>query len=728
MDPQDLEADVTLLDALPHKAWLAGADGDVWYMNSRACVYLGESLERLREVGWSRSLHPEDAAPAEGAWLHAVATGEPYETEFRCQRHDGAYRWQVARGAPMRDAAGTITGWVGTVTDVHDQRVADEQLARTRRQVDEQLALLDALQEHAPIGLGFLDTDLRLVRANRALVEISGRPLEELLGRSVRELAPDAWEALDQALRRVLDDRETVTDLAVSGPDPHDPSRRRHWSVGYYPVELGGDVLGVGVISEDVTERLERIERLQSSEELRDLAERAGSLGSWENDLRTGQSRWSPGLREVFRIGPEVEPTPETFEACLHPDDRPKFRDEVRRVIRSGEPSTVRYRALRPDGAEAILEARAACDVEEGRVVRVFGTTQDVTERVRRSERVEQIERLLTEAEAMIAMGSFEVALPSGDVLLTPGLRGLLGLGEETELGAADPAPLDVLRTYIHPDDRDRQARDLEHLIATGEMITDRLRLQLPDGRERLLELRGTCYVDADGVPERLVGTALDITERERLRGERVALLERSLTAADHERRRIAEHLHDEAVQALIATMLRLDHAAATGSTEPLARARLTLENAVRSLRLNIMELAPFDLSDEGIEAAVAAYAEQVLEVDGVEVAVQVTLEDEHAIPDDVLLASYQIVREALANVRRHAQASEVTVAIGREDDDLVGAVTDDGVGFSAQVPTRAGHLGTQLMRQRAELVGGEVSIAPRADGPGTTVTWRLPI
>lgn len=721
MDPRGLEADLTLLDALPHMAWVAGADGDVWYMNSRACRYLGEPLERLQEIGWVRFVHPDDLPPTQDAWLRAVETGEPYATEFRFRRHDGEYRWQAARGAPVRDDAGTITAWVGTVTDVHEQRVADEELARIRRQVDEQLALLDALQEHAPIGLGFLDTDLRLVRANLALVEISGRPPDELLGRSVRELAPDAWEELDRALRRVVDDRETMTDLAVSGPDPHDPTRDRHWSVGYYPVELGGEVLGVGVVSEDVTEQLERIERLQSSEELRDLAERAGSLGSWEYDLRTDESRWSPGLRDVFRVGPDVEPTPSTFEACLHPDDRPKFWDEVRRVIRSGEPSTVRYRALRPDGSEAILEARAACDMEDGRVVRVFGTTQDVTERVRRHERVEQIERLLTEAEAMAQMGSFETALPSGETLFSPGMSRLMGYGDDQAISQ------EVWRNYIHPEDREFQDAKMRRLLETGEMETFQLRLVLPGGVERLVEIRGTCYRDADGAPRRLIGTALDITERERLIGERQALLERSLTAADHERRRIAEHLHDDAVQALIATMLRLDHAAATGSTEPLGRARRTLEDAVRSLRLNIMELAPFDISDDGIEAAVAAYAEQLLEADGVEADVEIDLDDEHAIGHDVLLASYQIVREALANVRRHAQASHVTVAIRREDGDVVGEVTDDGIGYSDQAPTRPGHLGMQLMRQRAELAGGAVTIAPRRDGRGTTVTWRLP-
>lgn len=715
------DVDFALLDALPHMAWVGDPEGRVLYVNERFCRYAGRDRAWVREHGWQALVHPDDNDAADAAWSRAIATGEPYEHEYRLRRQDGTYRWHLDRGEvdPTR-GDGHATRWVGTWTDVHERHLADAALADSRRRVDEQLALLDALYRHAPIGLGFLDRDLRLVRANEVLLA-SRDPAERTLGMNLRDLAPDLWHELAPIVDQVVAGRQTVDGIEVSAPDIDDPLRTRWWSVGYYPVELDGEVLGVGTVSQDRTEQVERLQRLQSSEELWSLAERAADLGSWEQDLRTGRSRWSRGLYEVLGLGTDVEPDPEVFVAQLREEDRQTFRAAVRHVLATQQPVTSRYRLVRPDGSERIVEGRGSCDVEDGRVVRVFGTTQDVTDQVRTWERVERSERLLTEAETVAEMGSFEVMLPSGDTVFSPGLRALL------EYEGEELVPPDVWGSYVHPDDVDRQAEEMRRVIETGVMSTFTLRAVLPGGRVRLLELRGSCYRDADGVPSRLVGTALDITERERLRQEREVLLERTIGAADRERQRIAEHLHDDTVQALIAALLRLDHAQATGSTEPLGRARATLEVAVRSLRLNIMELAPVDL-DDGIEAAIAAYAEQLLEVDAIPVRLRVEVGDERAIPPELLLTSYRIIREALSNVRRHAGAGEVAVALHREGDRLVGEVTDDGVGVDPELTARPGHLGTRLMRERAELAGGQVTIGSRASGSGTTVRFALPL
>lgn len=724
MPPEPFDPDLELLDALPHAAWVASPDGDVWYLNAHGREFTGWDSALVRELGWRGAMHPEDAPAMAAVWARAMADLEPYVVEFRIRRHDGAFRWHVERAAPYRAADGTVHCWLGTCTDVHDRKVADEELAQVRRQVDEQLALIDALQENAPIGMGFLDTDLRLVRANRVMIESRGGPLlDDVIGRRVDELVPaDVWAQLAPILARVLERTETVTDVPLSAPDPDEPTRVRQWSVSYYPVVLDGEVIGIGTVALEETERLDRIAELQSSEELRALAERAGSLGSWEYDLVEGTSRWSPGLREVLGVDRDTASSWQSFAALLVPEDRPRYAENLQQLLTTGGAGTYRYRLALPEGGERIVEARAACDTEAGRVVRVFGTTQDVTESVERTERVAQVERLLTEAEAMAEMGSFETQLPSGETLFSPGLRRLLGYGAD---GPIDP---ETWRRYIHPDDRALQDRMLARLLETGQMDTFQLRVTVVGGDERRLEIRGSCYRGPDGQPTRLIGTALDITERERLRSERVELLERSLTAADHERRRIAEHLHDDAVQALTATLLRVDHALATGTTEPLARARRTLEAAVRSLRLNIMELAPVDLLEDGVEAAIAAYAEQLLELDGVEVVLEIDLDDDEADLDRHLLTSYRIIREALANVRLHAGARQVVVALRREDDRLTGEVRDDGVGVTDDPSTRPGHLGLHLMRQRAELLGGEVTVTARTPEPGTVVRWWLPL
>ncbi|WP_052666856.1 PAS domain-containing sensor histidine kinase [Nitriliruptor alkaliphilus] len=720
MDGPLSELGLALLDALPDMAWLSNDDGTVWHVNERFARYTGHDRTWLAEHSWLELVHPEDVRSAEAAWTRATETGGHYEHEHRLRRHDGAYRWFVDRAERGGLAGADVSvHWVGSCTDVHDLHLARIELDLARRRVDEELALLDALHRHAPIGLGVLDRDLRLVRANDALIASGGGIAGETLGRPLQELVPDAWAVLEPCIRRVADRRETVTEIELAQPDPADPARSRWWSVSCYPVELHGELIGVGILAQDQTERIERSAALQASEELRTVAERAASLGLWEFDLRTQKARWSPGLFEVLDVAPGTEPSAEVFEDRIVEEDRPTYHAVVREVLRSREPVTTRYRTLRPDGTVRILEARAACDVEDGHVIRMYGTIQDVTAQVDAWERVARSERLLTEAETVAEVGSFELHLGTGEMRFSPGLHQLL------DLGADEPVSLDVWRSFVHPDDRGIQEEQLRRLLETGETDRFQLRIVRPGGEVRRLEIRGVFHRDARGEPERLMGTALDVTERERLRSERVALLERSLTAADRERQRIAEHLHDDTVQALTATLLRLDHAQATGSTEPLGRARHTLEVAGRSLRLNIMELAPVDLAADGVEAAIAAYAEQLLEIDGVDVALEVDLGDEARLRPELLLTSYRIVCDALANVRRHAQGATVVVELRRDGGRLVGEVSDDGAGLG-DVADRPGHLGT--MRERAELAGGSVTVLPRSDGPGTTVFWWLPL
>jgi PAS domain S-box-containing protein len=119
--------------------------------------------------------------------------------------------------------------------------------ARTR-------ALLDALVEHAPVGIGFLDRDFRFARVNRVLAEIDGLPAEAHLGRLPRELFPGIpMERIEASWRRVLETGEPLVDVPVEGETPAAPGRRRQWVESWYPVQAGAETLGLGAIVREVT-------------------------------------------------------------------------------------------------------------------------------------------------------------------------------------------------------------------------------------------------------------------------------------------------------------------------------------------------------------------------------------------------------------------------------------------------------------------------------------------
>ncbi|HKH94588.1 MAG TPA: PAS domain-containing sensor histidine kinase [Gemmatimonadaceae bacterium] len=133
------------------------------------------------------------------------------------------------------------------------------------------LVLLEALLASAPVGIAFLDSDLRIVRINGALASVLGRPVEQCIGRSARELSPPGlWPVAEFALRRVVETGESVHDYEFSGPDAARDDRR-HWIASVFPVRLDGEhVGGVGAVLRDVTARVRSAERDRAQARRRD--------------------------------------------------------------------------------------------------------------------------------------------------------------------------------------------------------------------------------------------------------------------------------------------------------------------------------------------------------------------------------------------------------------------------------------------------------------------------
>ena len=111
--------------------WTTLADGYHDYFNARWYAYTG--MERGEEQGWQwkEYLHPDDLGRTTEVWERCLATGEPYRIEYRFRRADGAYRWFLGEALPIRDDAGAIVRWFGTLTDIHEQKVSERTLALT---------------------------------------------------------------------------------------------------------------------------------------------------------------------------------------------------------------------------------------------------------------------------------------------------------------------------------------------------------------------------------------------------------------------------------------------------------------------------------------------------------------------------------------------------------------------------------------------------------------------
>jgi len=149
------------LEALPIMLWTARADGVWTHVNPRWEIYTGYQGDAPGHFGFEAALHPDDVAPTVARWTEAVATGTPYRAEYRLRRSDGLYRWHLTQGAkaPRPDADFV---WTGACTDIHDQKVAEQEAHSAREAAVRALGLMLEVKDHETKGHTDRVTDLAL--------------------------------------------------------------------------------------------------------------------------------------------------------------------------------------------------------------------------------------------------------------------------------------------------------------------------------------------------------------------------------------------------------------------------------------------------------------------------------------------------------------------------------------------------------------------------------------
>ncbi|WP_168710033.1 PAS domain S-box protein [Massilia sp. Mn16-1_5] len=190
-----------MADAMPQMVWSALPDGYHDYYNRQHYEFAGIAVGDTIGQNWGSILHPDDLPRTRIAWAHSLATGEPYEIEYRLRHRSGEYHWMLARALPIRNQAGGIERWIGTCTDIHGQKVLRAQLQ------DAQLRLEGTLSA-AEIGTWTWDIQADRVYADcnfARLFEISrqdagGGPLAAYLA----AIHPDDREAVKANIAQSL--------------------------------------------------------------------------------------------------------------------------------------------------------------------------------------------------------------------------------------------------------------------------------------------------------------------------------------------------------------------------------------------------------------------------------------------------------------------------------------------------------------------------------------------
>src|SRR5918993_125497 len=301
-----------------------------------------------------------------------------------------------------------------------------------------------------------------------------------------------------------------------------------------------------------------------------------------------------------------------------------------------------------------------------------------------------------------------------------------------------DPLPL---LASAHPSQRAALRAFLNACWAAPNGPPQTTEIETETSPTRILRL--TCRAQRSGRTARLFAAAVDVTDERRLQVDRAvaldrvkALVSRLVTVQEEERRRMARNLHDHLGQQF--TALRLTIGALKDRAiddkdfaDRLERADRLAEAIDKDVDFLAWELRPPALDESGLSLALEQYLKEWSSVCGIAAEFHVTFPSEVRLPPDVDTQLYRIVQEALQNIRKHSNATTVSVLLEQRELEVVLIIEDDGRGFDVdRNRTQGGNsqrMGLMSMEERALLLGGSVQIES-SPGEGTSVFVRMPL
>ncbi len=449
----------------------------------------GEAPESFE--GFLALVHPDDRERLAAGARRAIEEGIPYAGDFRAVWPDGSVHWLHGAARRVEDAEGRPAALVGVARDIEHERAA-------HAAGEEMRALVDAVYATAPVGLAFVDTDMRYVRINEAMARISRQSVEEHIGRRISEVLPAPLGTIVEARvrearesGRVVTEEDVSSHVGVNGGRAQVPER--HFTASYYPVPgAGGGLAGVGIVVNDTTARVQagqaRERALERTQFLADVSALLDASLDYDETLASVAdlavrriADWCSidmvdeerGLRNVAvaHVEPEKVALARELQQRYPPDlDAPTGSANV--ALRTGESEL--YAEITPD----LLE-RAGADEDQVQLIRDLGMTSAMVVPLRARDRV---------------LGALTLIATTGRPNYGPD-----DVAFAEQIAARAAIAVDNARLY-------REAREQERRSAEARALLDTLIDQAPIGvgffdREGRYVRVNDALADVNGVP-----------------------------------------------------------------------------------------------------------------------------------------------------------------------------------------------------------------------------------
>jgi PAS domain S-box-containing protein len=388
----------------------------------------------------------------------------------------------------------------------------------------QRLAQLNAIYDGVPVGLCFIDRNLRYVSVNRRLAEMHHLPVAAHLGRYVSEVLPSVFPLCEPYLLRALNG-EASTDLEICYPDPNPLNEKRTHLISFHPARDEADeVIGVSVSVVDITRRKKAEQALAESEDHYRHTVELNPQVPWtaapDGMILDASQRWESltGLTIQESLGTG-------WIRALHPDDVASTSRVWTEALRTGKPLDVLYRVLRVDGTWRWMRARAAPRRgKDGGIVRWYGTVEDINDQKQAEEALRRSEARLQAIFDAVPIGIVIADAPDGRVVMSnPRAEEILRssavsatvIDDYCKESIMSIIPEAIAKTI--PNTPSTHDRPLASALMGGKSIgpTEYLRFH-SDGSSAWISLTAAPVIDSDGKVSGGVVAIQDIDEDKR--------------------------------------------------------------------------------------------------------------------------------------------------------------------------------------------------------------------
>ena len=503
----------TLIDVMPAYVGTCLPDGTADFLSQSWLEYSGQTKEEAMGGGWAGALHPDDADRVLANWRAGLDSGEPVEMEFRCRRADGTYRWFLNRNLPLRDDEGKIVRWYGILFDIDLLKKTESALQMREHEL---LGIIETI----PSMILSISPTGEVTHLNQRHLEYFGARFEELTNRGwAKFIHPDDLEETAKSFFRSIEAGEPYN--LINRLRRADGEYRWHHGMGGPLRDPDGKIIQYYGLSVDIDEwkRAEEIVR-KSERELRTLIDVMPAIvgvslpdGTVDFLSQSWLDYFGQTTEEAMGGG---------WASVIHPDDVDRVLANRQAGLASGDLVVQELRCRGADGVYRwFLNRSLPIRDDQGKVVKSYGILFDID--------------VLKKTEAALQMREHELL---GIIETIPAMLWALSpTGEPTYLSqrfleyrgaSVEEYANRGWENFIHPDDREANAKAFFRSIETGESFNVIQRYRRADGEFRWNHVRGEPLRDPEGKIIQWYGLSMDIDDRKRaedhLRDTRIKL------------------------------------------------------------------------------------------------------------------------------------------------------------------------------------------------------------